>query len=524
VPPLKTLEIGKEWRLYSFDLDLNGVEKIMLAIQTSALARLDDISIDVKGYENPTPFDDTTYELFKDVNPSNVRCLQTTGGDVENFLRPKLQRYAASKMAARAGSRYPYDNNDYFAFCEELGMEPWYNLPGTVTKEGVLKYMEYIGAPADVGYGKLRAELGHPEPWTRTLKAIHVEFGNEIWNLAPPYFGCGFSGPDHWEDIIKAAKASPYYKPNVIFHVGGRSLAAGGPPPPGWGSVPDHVPSADRFTWAPYILHKLSKQDIATLGSDENLVKYAFTRAIDNATNMGGGRGEMFNAQKGLKAAGVKGSLSIYEVNHHLCFSNEDARERNTIMATLAGGVNVANAMLMHLKYNGAIDQSYFTYGGPGSGGKFNKSVYKWSTHYTNEDGSVRYNPQIVAIAALNKVMGGDLLETIHEGAQPVFTGFVYKTLKPVGKLPILWSYAFRNGDKRSLVLVNLDLRESRLVKVEHGDMGTNAVQRTVTADKFTDHNMHEEKVKAIEKRIGVFKSGTTLDIPPCSILILSWE
>jgi len=155
---------------------------------------------------------------------------------------------------------------------------------------------------------------------------------------------------------------------------------------------------------------------------------------------------------------------------------------------------------------------------------KFDKNVYKWSTHYVNEDGSYRFNPQIVALAALNKVIGGDLLETVHVGEKPVFSGFVYKNLKPVDNLPVLWSYAFRNGPKRSLVLVNLDLKNSKLVRIEHADAGKNAFQRTITADRFTDHNMSEEKVKTIEMKIGILKNGTTLDIPPCSIIAISWE
>ena len=191
-------------------------------------------------------------------------------------------------------------------------------------------------------------------------------------------------------------------------------------------------------------------------------------------------------------------------------------------MATLAGGVNVTNAMLMHLKYNGAIDQAYFTYAA--RGGAFDTTSYRWATHYANKDGSVRYNPQIEILAALNKVIGGDLLETIHEGAQPVFAGFVYLSLKPVANIPAFWSYAFRDGDKRSLVLVNLELTKARPVKVVHKDVGANALQRTVTADKFTDHNIVEQKVKTIEKKLGVFKTGTTVEVPPCSVLILSWE
>ena len=37
------------------------------------------------------------------------------------------------------------------------------------------QFMEYLGAPADVGYGRRRAELGHPQPWTEVFDHIHVE-------------------------------------------------------------------------------------------------------------------------------------------------------------------------------------------------------------------------------------------------------------------------------------------------------------------------------------------------------------
>ena len=42
-------------------------------------------------------------------------------------------------------------------------------------------------------------------------------------------------------------------------------------------------------------------------------------------------------------------------------------------------------------------------------------------------------------------------------------------------------------------------------IKVEHGDKGKSALSRTVTADKFTDHNMYEQKVKTIEQILDIF-------------------
>ncbi len=522
---IATVEIEPDWKAYRVEVPLSVKKStVLLKLRPSAAIRIDDICLDIHGQKNPTVIDDRTYEIFKYINPSIIRTLQTSGGDVENYLQPRLKQYAVSKEAGNGG-RYKYDVNSYYQLCKQMDAEPWYNLPGTVTKEGVLKYMEFIGAPADVGFGKLRADGGYPEPWTETLSAIHVEFGNEIWNFMDAYYGCGYSGPDHWEDIIQAAKASPYYKENVIFHVGGRTFPTLPP-------VPKNVPSADRFTWAPYVLHKMSVKDVETLGTPENWVKWAFTRAIDNATNLGGGNGEMFKAQKELKKQGVKGNLSIYEMNHHLMFykagdlTQADAKTRNTIMATLAGGVNIVNAMLMHLKYNDAVDQCYFSYGGgAGRSGSFDKKVMWWSTHSVMEDGTIRYSPQSIGLSAVNKVMGGDLLETIHTGANPVFTGFKYKKVsEPIENLPILWSYAFKQQKKSALIVVNLDLHNPQKIKVEHNGAGANARSWTVTADQFTDHNMDEENVKMVETKLGALPGGTVVEIPACSMVALSWD
>jgi len=524
---IKKLTLTAEWKKHDFRYSLKKPDhkvEFRIILTASGDVLIDDIVSSMSGDTNPSPFRDSFVEIMKEFRPGIIRTLQMGGGDVESFISSENRGYAHTHMlGAEMGPRahhaqYPFAPRDYFSLCEYLECEAWLCLPGTVTKEGVANYVEYLGAPPDVGYGRLRAEQGHPKPWTETLKGIHVEFGNEIWTSARHYNGCGYNGPDFWRDLIEAGKKSPYYKKTIIFNIGGRHSPGMHRPP-----VPEKAPNADRYSWAPYILHKMSRKDEQQLGSDENLVKWAFTRAIDDATNRGGGRGQMFQA---FRTVNGRAPLSIYEINHHLMyFSTADptsgsVRARNTIMETLAGGVNVANAMLMHLKYLGAFDQCFFTYGAQ----RADSEVYLWSTHYMKDDGTPRYNPCFLALSTINKTIRKQLLETVHEGNVPVFSGFTQEKLEKVGNLPLLWSYAFRSGRERSLIIVSLDLAQERTVEVVFDGVPVDgAVRRTVSAAKFTDHNRHEAKVTAKVDRMRAFKSGDTIAVPACSLVALTW-
>jgi len=139
--------------------------------------------------------------------------------------------------------------------------------------------MEYLGAPAKVGYGKVRAKLGHPKPWTAVFQNIYVEYGNEAWNSAG-YATGSFNGPDHWKDMTAVGKSSPHYRRNVVF-VGGAQA--------GWPEIAQSVirnfPNLDRVAVAPYMLHSLKTADVAPLDTDNKLFKWVFgftDRRVDN--------------------------------------------------------------------------------------------------------------------------------------------------------------------------------------------------------------------------------------------------
>lgn len=66
--------------------------------------------------------------------------------------------------------------------CEYTHMDPWLILHPMLSQKDIDNLMEYLYAPPDVGYGKIRASQGHPEPWAKSFKKIFLEAGNEAWN------------------------------------------------------------------------------------------------------------------------------------------------------------------------------------------------------------------------------------------------------------------------------------------------------------------------------------------------------
>ena len=83
------------------------------------------------------------------------------------------------------------------AIAKAIGSTRVGSIMGSVALETEIDlFMEFIGAPADVGWGKVRAEQGHRRPWTQSLRKIHVEFGKEAWKLFGPYVCGGYDGPD----------------------------------------------------------------------------------------------------------------------------------------------------------------------------------------------------------------------------------------------------------------------------------------------------------------------------------------
>jgi hypothetical protein len=372
--------------------------------------------------------------------------------------------------------------------------------------------MEYLGAPADVGAGEVRAAQGHPKPWTETFKRIHLEFGNEPWNWVTPYIGNGFTGPDYWKSIIGAAKDSPYYRPTVVFHVAGRSIGKGGDPV-------ENTPNADRATWAPYIVHDLSKEQADALDTDERFFRWALAQGVHYAREK--------HERQVATAHKLGKPVSLYEINHHVHHGTASTEAKRKINATMGGGLDVINSMLIWLKENQAKEQAFY-------GARFDwyESLGIWGGAITYRDGQARYRPNWLAIVAANKVLSGDLVETIQTGHCPMFVPLNYdgrskKVKEAEEPLPEIWSYAFADGNHRGLILLNLAITQRREVMLKLAGRPTGAATCwEVTAEKITAMNepdVGEPQVHLTERTLEHFADGQTMTLRPFSMTVLKW-
>jgi hypothetical protein len=495
---------------------------------TGGDALLDDVEIWLDGDQNPTAFRDDVVVMLKRYRPGVLRKLQMGGSTIENTIRPPLESFSyASQPGSRTGpyeghSTDPYGLHDMYELCEYIGCDPWYCLPGTITLDEMKAFMEYLGAPADVGLGKLRAALGHPQPWTTVFKRIHVEFGNEAWNNAGPYQCGGYNGPDYWHDLIAAGKRSPYATPGVVFHAAGQASYAGR----NEGIMRD-CPNADRFSVAPYVIQGFSKEEVARYyNTPDKLFRWAFAWAIRRSISPDGA---MYQNAELARAAGME--LSIYEVNHHITHGDGPLPPRNELVTSIGGGINIANNMLLMLKDHHLRTQCLFSliqhsYNAHGIG-----PVRLWGTALCMRKGHERYRPTFLACATANRVIGGDLVATEHGGANPTFSAegvFSRKGVETLEGIPLIWSYAFRDGDRRGLVLVHLDTSRTRPVAIQFdGQVKSGRAKGwLLAADKITDNNEFEEdspKVAVRELPMAGFQKGHRLSLPPHSLTALTW-
>ncbi|MBI5723102.1 MAG: sigma-70 family RNA polymerase sigma factor [Planctomycetes bacterium] len=546
----QTVELTNQWKKHQLTLKVEGFPDpkdvpqnqgetmgqtgVIILQSDGGQVLLDDVEAWKDEDKNPTVFRDDAIAAIKLYNPSVLRFIQMGGNTLENTLMPPIKAYSFTNTKSAEIGPYvrlvknPVGLHDMYQLCEYVGAEPWYCLPGTLHLDEMNAFMEYLGGPPDSKFGKIRAELGHPKPWTETFRQIHVEFGNEAWNDSPGFQCGGFNGPDYWKDLIETGKKSPYYKPNVLFHAGTHTSV-----PNETVSVCKDVPNADRIAIAPYMLAMFTKADAETLNSDEKLFRWTFSQALHRSLAEGSFLTSTYQA---TKAAGKE--LSIYEFNHHTTMGDGPDGPRNTIVTSLAGGVNVANTMLLMLKLQGiriqnlySLAQYDFKYQDPRS--RTEGQVRLWGTLVNMRKGKERYRPTFLGCALANKVMGGNLVETVHTGANPAFQGIGKTEDWRSGKTlddfsgNCIWSYAFSDGKKRGLILVNVDVKENLPVEVRfQGKPKGQAKCWTMAGDTPAASNELEKdkpQVEIVESQLQL-ESGGKISLPPCSMKALAWE
>lgn len=545
--PSTNVTLTTSWQKFTLSLAVTNVPEMLSLTNTTRTltytltvtnggALIDDVEFWKNGDINSTAFKDQVVNTLKKLHPGILRRLQMGGNTVSNAIMPRIKAHSyMSNPWASTGPRggaeeNPFGMHEFFQLCEEVGAEPWYNLPGTLHQDEMDIFMEYIGGSTNTTWGKVRADLGHPQPWTQVFTNIHVEIGNEAWNTFGPFEVAGFKGPDYWQDLFAKGRASVYYSSKVLFHAAG--MAASGSSS---ATILGDVTNADRFAIAPYMLHELHMADLDQNPAEADLFRWHFgTPYYVIYTNRLNGHVD------NCTAAGVE--LSIYEVNHHVTggdVTNTDSRTK--LSNTMGAGVNMANTMLSMLKLYNIRSQAFFDFlqydyitDVPVGTNTVKAGTRLWGSYINLRPGMERTRPTGLMLEMINSAIGPEMLSSTEGGDLYTATGVgrydsTRSSFTPMEvSYPTIQSFAFRDGNRRGLILLNLDTESNRTVFLNLSERALNNSASTLllTSDSITNNNDYEQSAPQVaisSNTVSGFTNGMPISMPPFSIRTLTW-
>jgi hypothetical protein len=218
------VEVGNEWRKYEFDLPWEN------PAQSYPNRQNDGSRLLIGGFSKGTLWMDNLLVWQTDAEPFDILPQFTEA--LRNFHPDSLRLWSGYKSPSLdywlMDGHAQLNGGDYgksaapvgvslhrsLKLCTQVGADPWLILNPLFSRDEHEKLMEYLGAPADYGYGKLRAKHGQVKPWTEVFKTIHLESANEAWNSI---FRINFSGrPEVYAAFADRQflelKSSPFYQ------------------------------------------------------------------------------------------------------------------------------------------------------------------------------------------------------------------------------------------------------------------------------------------------------------------------
>ncbi len=190
------LAVGDTWQKFVFPVPNTtpvgpGVYNLLVGAKSAGTLWMDNLLV---MQEDVPPF--AIFPRWVDsLREFKLGVLRSMSGKqlltLDNWLTDGFNRKLVWHVNEGPQTLSDFSLREQLELCKATGARPWlmtYVLPDD---EELDHLMEYLGAPADVGYGKVRAGQGQIEPWTEVFDVIYVECANEMWNakfFAPQAF------------------------------------------------------------------------------------------------------------------------------------------------------------------------------------------------------------------------------------------------------------------------------------------------------------------------------------------------
>lgn len=527
----ESVPITAEWKEYTFPFDApHGQDRygpypedsphpiLTLGITVEAGgARIDDAALYPSDSTNPTVFVDALVERYTELRPGVLRNWSSQLGDtLDNQLAgPWARKQVGFSPRYRAPNAYGFSLHEFLELCALIEAEPWYVIPPTFSQEDCLGLIEYLAAPADDGhpYAVRRRALGQERPWTDVFNTIHLEFGNEMWGAASggdPFFGASALGGDRLGTIagnrFKAMRSSPAYLPEKFnFIIGGQYYF------PGRQQEIQRTSTAhDSVALAPYF------GELGVYGSEEERYGPLFARVFDDVT-----AGKTKESMGYLRAGKRDTDLAIYEINFHTTGGDIPEEVRNDFVTGADGALALPLHMLVYLRDFGARNQCAFT--------TLQYSFDMGSRNYVRLWGMLRdiaatgrERPTWLGVELVNRVVAGDLVAT-HQSGIPVRVQRPLNGVEHETSVPLVQSFAFRDGDSGGLVLFNLSLTDAISVRLQLPGSVTPREGFHITPENLSDDNEEAENVRIEPLAEDTLNEVHELELPRHSLTVLQW-
>ncbi len=534
--------LAPAWRDYALPFTANedgtalGTLALTIAAQQSAFL-LDDVSLtpaDTAG--NPTAFRDEVVEALRALHPGILRFMDngtSFGSTLDDLLAPPFARRRDGwHLTTAEAEDIPIGLHESLALAQAVHADPWYTVPGTFSPAEMANLIEYLAGPASTPYGARRAARGQAAPWTSVFRTIHIEYGNEMWNAGD------FAGEALFYPVVYAARASrvfsaahnsPYFNPAQF------DLIEDGQAGNTWLTTQELKTDnhANSIDFAPYLFGQLNdaSSNEAVFGA-----MFSMPEQQDTPTGgpfSGGDEGLMAQQVRLAHAAAHPARPEVYEVNLSTNESTNNSvtqAQINSVVASVGGGIAVADHMLLMLRNLGITSQCLFAlpefanhFGEPDNA---NKTTPLWGSVVDMGGPTNLRRPTYLALELMNQAILKNELATHVTGANPTWDQPASQNgPTPAIRAHFIQSFAFADGTKRSLILLNLSRTSALPVTFSGANAPRGAVtEARLTSRNITDTNEQQRTVATVTRQLSAFNPGAPYALPSFSMTVLSWE
>ena len=520
----KVQALTQGWQHYSipFTGSENGTQigngRVLIEV-SGGTVMLDDISMPLVEPANATPFRSVALSAMKELHPGSLRYMNGAGFAVKiddailpiNVRRPALP--ATTKLQAQLPS---VDYYQALQLAQTLGSHAWITLPQTITPLEMQHLVEWLAGASTTPYGAKRAARGQTLPWTSVFDKIYLELGNEDWNGITDSNNAGDPQTygKHANDIFIAAHTSGSWSANITLVADGwNTNGADADAALYWEqNVRSQLTVPFMMSEAPYFYTTFNN------GSSTEAIYgplYAETQLFDNPTS-----GLETTIYKDLRASG--NDMGVYEENLGTNSGTATQSQFDALTGTVGSSLAVADQMLGLIGL-GVKTQNLFTLFGLHNQTSSGATTNLWGAVIDIGGATNIKRPIFLAEQMVNSAAMSTMLTTV-QADDPTYNSAASSndSLQAVPNVKSLRSYAFTNGSKTSLVLVNM----SRTATVSPSLIGFPVIApesiTQLTSGKITDDNETSQLIT--QKDITTTWKGATPELPPFSMTVYIWD